>query len=237
MLPEQLNKFSKENIRKGPVTTVVGCIIIVVSLVSLFTLDKVNWAEASIGILIGALFAFSKDKKDKGEPPVVMLVALLLLFSGCNVCEKCLNKYGTNTHQSTSDSSRTDKTVERETKDSIITAKGDQVGSTIQSPCDSNGILKHFKYQLLGNNRKAVATIEGKNNALHVNCECAEEQILIRFLQERVRELTNSKNTTYHKTTQIITEKQKVIPWYAKWQVVVSAALLAWVAGRFKFIF
>jgi hypothetical protein len=49
------------NARKGMVTTVIGLVLIVAATVSVFTVDAVNWMDASIGILLGLGLVFAPD--------------------------------------------------------------------------------------------------------------------------------------------------------------------------------
>ena len=55
-----------ENIYKSPLTSVLGVLIILASVGSVFYHELgISWTEASIGITIGSMFLFAPDKKKK----------------------------------------------------------------------------------------------------------------------------------------------------------------------------
>jgi len=53
--------FTFKNIKASPITSILGLIIILASVGSIFIKTTTTWADAVIGITIGALFLFSPD--------------------------------------------------------------------------------------------------------------------------------------------------------------------------------
>ena len=50
-----------ERIIKQYITTLIGLIIIIASIVSVFTVDMVSWSDAAIGIGVGIILFFIRD--------------------------------------------------------------------------------------------------------------------------------------------------------------------------------
>lgn len=65
---------------KEPVTTLLGALVILASLASVFVLE-IGWTEASIGITAGIGLLFMKDKGNGGKALLLMVLIPALFFS------------------------------------------------------------------------------------------------------------------------------------------------------------
>lgn len=72
----------KERLFKNPITSILGLVVILASIASVFLVKSIGWEGASVGITAGTTLLFFKDKKSDGA---ALLLALLiaLLFIGC----------------------------------------------------------------------------------------------------------------------------------------------------------
>jgi hypothetical protein len=65
---------------KEPITTLLGALVILASLASVFVMDF-GWTEASIGITAGVGLLFMKDKGNGGKALLLMVLIPALFFS------------------------------------------------------------------------------------------------------------------------------------------------------------
>ena len=218
------------NVRKGPVTTLVGIVIILASIASVFYLPDVGWAEATVGLVVGSLLAFSKDPKKPPTGGLSLLVGGLLLvaLSGCYTRQACLDKVCPKTSSQTVDSTHTTTTIEY--RDSIITLPGDTARYFYNEPCDSTGVLKAFEASIMGNLNNAIAHIRSRNNRLEVECLCTEQKQEVRRLTTEIKELKERRQTS----TEVRTITERYIPWYANWKFIAGLAVASWCAGYFR---
>ncbi len=89
--------YNFENIKKDKLTTALGLLIIIASVVSVFTLPEVTWSDAVIGALFGlSLFPLkiNKDKKGAFIIALVVLFGAVLGLPSCTTFQKCQNKFG-----------------------------------------------------------------------------------------------------------------------------------------------
>ena len=84
--------FSLANVTKGKLTSVLGVIIILASLVSVFY-PGVNWSEAAAGMGVGLALLGLKDPPVAGSNGIVAVVLTSALV-GCASYTRCLDKYG-----------------------------------------------------------------------------------------------------------------------------------------------
>lgn len=78
--------WNLENFKKGPVTTILGIVIILASVVSVFIPSaNISWTEAVVGITAGSILLGVSDPKNSGGTALltvgVILMAMLML--GC----------------------------------------------------------------------------------------------------------------------------------------------------------
>lgn len=89
--------FAWANLHKGPLTSILGAIIILASLASVFTHGR-SWSEAAAGITVGTVLLGIKDPTSgAGTTGVVggAVLFVLLAFGGCASQKRVLAKYGT----------------------------------------------------------------------------------------------------------------------------------------------
>lgn len=89
--------FSLANFRKSPVTTGLGIIIILASVITVFTHGR-TWTEAGAGCAIGTGLLGIKDPNGGGGATGVvggLLLCVLLAVGGCASQKHLLAKYGT----------------------------------------------------------------------------------------------------------------------------------------------
>ena len=85
------------NLKKGPKTTILGIVVILASIASVFIVDGIRWGSAVIGLMVGCGLLFSGDPKKFTGAGMLALTVLLAGCSGCCSYEKCVDKYGTDT--------------------------------------------------------------------------------------------------------------------------------------------
>lgn len=88
--------MSKENIKerlfKCWITTILGAIVILASVASVFVADM-TWGEASIGIGAGTAILFMKDDKLKSLLPVLIIGIMAMSCSPQNRLNKLINNH------------------------------------------------------------------------------------------------------------------------------------------------
>ncbi len=123
--------FAWANLHKGPFTSFLGVIIILASLISVFSHGR-SWTEAAAGIGVGMVLLGMKDPGTPGGATGVVGGAVLismLAFGGCASQKRVLAKYGTQNPPTTvaiTDSVKTPVT---------ITTKADSLSTRL--PLDS----------------------------------------------------------------------------------------------------
>lgn len=229
-MKELLTVLNLKYVRRGPLTTVLGIVILVAALASVFIVPGMSWYEAGVGMLIGIVLALVKDPgKRPPNPPggsVTIALVLLLMLSSCYTRKACLDKVCPTTESHRVDSIYTERTVEY--RDSIITLPGDTATYIVQEPCDSLGILRDFEATILGELNQAMAVVRGRDNTLTVDCLCAEQKAEIRRLTTQINTLRSQKQT--HR--QVI--ERKYIPWYARWKTIAVGGVALYLAGSLK---
>ena len=90
--------FAWGNLHRGPLTSLLGLIIIVASLVSVFSHGR-TWSEAAAGFAVGlGLLGMKDPNSGTGATGVVggaVVLASFLAFGGCVSQKRLLAKYGT----------------------------------------------------------------------------------------------------------------------------------------------
>lgn len=56
-----MKQILTKNLVKSWKTTVIGLVILVAAIISIFLVDNINWLDASIGISIGLILLFAPD--------------------------------------------------------------------------------------------------------------------------------------------------------------------------------
>lgn len=109
--------FKSSNIKKSPLTTAVGLLVIIGSIVSVFFPSLgIDWSGAGVGIAVGSTFLFASDgNKQGGGGKAAMLAILIFGLNSCVTYEKCQDKFGNGT-----DTVTIEKTVEVVRHDTII---------------------------------------------------------------------------------------------------------------------
>jgi hypothetical protein len=59
---KKLLKNAVKNVKQGWFTTLIGVSLVIGGPISVFTLEKVTWTEASVAMLLGLAFMFAPDK-------------------------------------------------------------------------------------------------------------------------------------------------------------------------------
>lgn len=88
-------KTIANNLRKGWITTLIGAIVLIASIVSVFVVDSITWKDAVWGLVIGIGLLFTPDtiikslKSILGKFTVILLVSTLMLTS-CDPVKRVL---------------------------------------------------------------------------------------------------------------------------------------------------
>jgi len=85
--------FGLQNVGRGWITSLIGLVIIIAALASVFT-KHATWGDAALGMAVGVGLLGLPDPKKPGTG-VVGALALALVFGGCASIEKVQRKYGT----------------------------------------------------------------------------------------------------------------------------------------------
>lgn len=118
-------KFS--NIKKSPWTTVIGALIMLASIVSVFVPNlEIDWSSASIGIMLGGSLLFIEDPKSGSKAAVIIFLMSGICLQSCVTYERCQDKFGQST-----DTLMVKETVEVVIHDTIVKAS-DTVGTIIK---------------------------------------------------------------------------------------------------------
>lgn len=215
--------FNWGNITKGKIESLIGLVIIIAAIASVF-IDKADWTQASIALLIGiGLLGFKMPNGGSGTG-MQMMVVFCILLSACG--PKC---------PVLSEENKTKNSIyvkEVLGVDTILVA-GDSVKVTIKNPCP-DGYSKEFekglKKGIKKQSKKAIVSItKNEKGDLEIDCECTKEQKLI-----------NSKNLEIYRLHTELNKKVFVketfkTHWYdiaGRWALGILFLILAFVIGR-----
>jgi len=223
----EILKYIRENVRGGPVTTIIGVIIVLAGIASIFVL-KLKWEEVTAIIAIGVILIGLPDPKMKiGKLKFLLFLVSLGLLSSCVTQKRCAQKFGDRTEIIKTDSFFRDRLVE--VRDTIIKTKLDTVTALIESPCDSNGHLKDFYIEKKGNNN-AVIIIESRGDSIYAEARCDSLEMIITKQRETIVQLAFQSTGTKETTTLTV----KRVPRYAKWYMIPLYGLIGIVIGYMK---
>lgn len=153
-----------KNIRRGPVTTVIGVLIILTGLAILFFPVDNTYSLPLIGI--GVFLAFVNDKPGKGTA----VALIMLIMSSCVTYDKCVQKYGTATD--------TVKVTVRDTVEKKIHIRVPADSARLTVNIDS---LLRMRVQdtitAISSRAKARVLKSPDNNTLHIDCDCPPADI------------------------------------------------------------
>lgn len=85
--------ISFKNVTKSRISSVLGVIIILASLVSVFY-PGVSWGDAAVGIGVGLVLLGLKDPPLSGAASAGLVAVCTLALVGCASYTRCLDKYG-----------------------------------------------------------------------------------------------------------------------------------------------
>jgi hypothetical protein len=166
------NPFKIENLYKSWYTTVLGFIIILASIVSVFIPDlNVSWTEAGVGIAIGVAFLGVKDpdKSDKVLLSLMLLLALAFL-SSCVTYSKCERKYGRK------ETPIIPVYIQDSVKTQVITLADSAIGTWSLEEVANSDIDQEFK--TVSERGKASVTIsKTKDNNLKAKANCLPDTV------------------------------------------------------------
>ncbi|KAB2918691.1 MAG: hypothetical protein F9K23_00710 [Bacteroidetes bacterium] len=178
----------KNRIVNNPVTSIIGIIIIIASIASVFT-NGTSWTEAGVGIGLGIGLLVSKDNRNTGGT-AALLMLLLLLLGGCKTPTPVVN------------------TVEETYKETLKDVQVAVPGATVSTGIDSSalaailGQLKHGRDTVIYRNSQAVLKFyTDTSGRLQAECEALPQ--VINTLQkeiERLRKEAATKTVTVLKT-------------------------------------
>lgn len=177
----------KNRIFKHYITTIIGLIIIVASIVSVFY-NNTSWTEASVGITLGFGFMFSKDNWKGGTAAVILL--LWLLVSACKTPQA--------THTGVNE------TYKETLKQVQVAVPGASVSTAIDSSALAAmlGQLQRGRDTVIYRNNQAVLKFY-TDTAGRLQAECEAIPQLITTLQkeiDRLRKETEAKTIIEYKT-------------------------------------
>ncbi len=177
-----------KNIRKGPFTTILGIVIILASLASVFFGDS-SWTEAVIGITCGAGFLFAPDPKKPGgtggTAAVVIFIVVIVFLASCKTIAPQVN------------------TAEKESyKESYTPAKVTVEGAKISTGIDSAQLaaiiaqLKAGKDTVIYRDRDGNVSMKYYLNASgKPQVECESKDRHIEYLEKEVERERSSVKT------------------------------------------
>lgn len=182
------------NIKGSLFTTIIGCIILAIGigclLIPSLVIEQYICVELIVlGVVVACLRDPRNNNQNKGEGAALGLVLVITISLGCTTERRCVNKFGTS---SSSDSVRTELVTI--IKDSLITIPSDTVRLYIENPCDSTGNLKPSFTRVKSDTGKSIATVVIDKTGISVECECAEEKLLIKKIHQQIRDFVSQKS-------------------------------------------
>lgn len=165
------------NIRRGPITTILGLVFILAALSYVFWKEK-EWSETIIPISIGLALLFAPDSLKKGGNKGSAAMLLLLAACGLSSCvtmQRCTEKFG----QYATDTvlvTKVDTTIVERT----IVLPGDSVGLQLQ--IDSLKQLKLYDTVLVKSpsNGTQLRYYRDAYNRLQINCQKTADTLVLR---------------------------------------------------------
>ena len=154
----------------------------------------------------------------------IMMLLFTALLTGCATSKRCAKKWGGNKQVERKDSIVYETVYE----DTTIVLPGDTTKVVVEQPCDSNGILKAFKYRLNTAKKRSTAIVQSRDNRLEVECLCEEERAEITRLREKITE------KHFNQVKETVTLKERYIPWFARLKWFVVFIIASYVAGTIK---
>lgn len=88
-----MNPFKFSNVAKGKLTSLIGLIVILASVVSVFY-PGVSWAEAGGGLSVGVALLGLPDPTRPGPGAMIVVAGFLMPLTGCVSYQRCIDKYG-----------------------------------------------------------------------------------------------------------------------------------------------
>lgn len=152
-------------------------------------------------------------------------ILIAFLLTSCVTQQRCIDKFGSNSTEVTSDSIRIERVTEY--RDQVIEIPGATSVVMVESPCDTNGVLKNFQKTVKDKSGKATVTVLTNNNTLTAECDCDEEKVVIEKQKQTIKELQSSNSNQTN--TQTLTET--VAPWWAKWWLYPVCIAGGWTCG------
>ncbi len=178
----------KNRIFNNPITSTIGIIIIIASVVSVFT-NGISWTEAGVGIGLGIGLLVSKDNRNTGGT-AALLMLLLLLFGGCKTQLPAQN------------------TVEETYKETLKDVQVAVPGATVSTGIDSTALaaileqIKKGRDTIIYRNNHAVLKFYS-DTAGRLQAECEALPQVVNTLQkeiERIKKEAATKTVTEYKT-------------------------------------
>lgn len=201
-----------DNITKSPLTTILGLLIIVASIASVFvTALEMDWTDAGIGVALGAAFLFAPDSKSKSKAAMIVFF-LTASLSSCVTYEKCQDKFGL-----VHDTTYVHKEVQIVVHDTIVT-QADTVGTIIKFR-DNGKIITDtvvIENPATGMQLKYWRDVAGR---LRAQCESKADTVIVTNTVTKEVKVPCPPVSTF---------KPSPTPWYTKWWfwMCLGAALL-----------
>jgi hypothetical protein len=217
------------SIKTHPLTTVLGLLIALAALVSVFVPSLgIDWTEASVGILLGLGISGLKDPKEIGlGSGNGGGIAVLLFYLSFTALVSCAPPPAKSDTKEKSTIEKTDSTV----KETIIAPKiidlpSDSATAILDNPCPTIQLpvigeqLPIDKTLVSKGNRNATATIrKNAKGQIECNCNCDKYQATIMEKNTTIYQLQKLLNVFDSNKSETIIEEKEILPWYAKWSI------------------
>lgn len=203
------------NITKSPLTTILGLLIIIASIASVFVTElQMDWTDAGIGVALGAAFLFAPDgKKSGGKAAMIVFLMSGTCLSSCVTYEKCQDKFGV-----VHDTTYVHKEVKIVVHDTIVKA-ADTVGAIIKWRNNGKVITDTV---IVENPATGMALKYWRDQAgrLRAQCESKQDTVIV----------TNTVTKKVKVDCPPVTHfEPKPTPWYAKWWFWMCMGVVIWI--------
>lgn len=163
-----------KNIKNSPITTVVGAIVILASVASVFVFNR-SWTEAGIGMTVGVTLMMMSDKAKGGNAGVILIVATVLLAS----CSRKITPV-TSTHEK---KDSTNVTTSIKYRDTLIYSPVDSASIKAMVHCPENGMLQLAPRS--HRSRNSIVTVGIVNNQLLAECLCDSIELRLQVAEKQ----------------------------------------------------
>ncbi len=219
--------FKNINFTKDPLTTLLGLIIVVAAIVSVFLSPGITWEGASVGIVLGLGISGLKDdslglgnKNGGGTAVIVFFLSMTALVSCLPIASKSV------TEEKTDSTWTVEKTVEKK-----VPVPADSTKTSADNPCPMAS-MDTAKLHLLqkgitskgSKNARATLKIDKQDK---IECDCNCDPYIAKIQDKNLTIYRLQKLIKVMDTTKVATKTK--VPWYAKiaiWYTVISLVFI-----------